>query len=404
VTVNKTNTPGLQAIVDYLAGVRTPLPLSTAGLSVVTGAANGTSLGSVTGKDVNSTLTLAGLYGSDGGNVAINGSTGQVTVANSAGLTVGTHNITVRDTNAGYTAPGYVDTNFTYSTSLAPPSDNFNDNSLNLTLWTNDNQLAGAHGTVSTGITALEQNQRFEFAGSTANQNYLRLASTVDLTQLPKHFVEVVGFSAGSAECYPMSFGNLGGAIIRPALRGGQMFLDWFNAAGTFNTLGSLNLAHADGNKYRLRLDMTVGTAAGATITSITHSGNVATVTTSAAHNIPTGDGGTVTVAGATPSDYNVANAAVTVLSSTTFSYTMATTPASNATVMGSYTWNCGTFYFDYAPATASNPPIETDWINAKNTVRSTIVGVGTTGYLGFGFKGSGSAGNAYFDGFNTAT
>jgi hypothetical protein len=115
-TVNKTNTPGLQAIVDYLAGTRTPLPLSTTGLTVARGAANGTSLGTITGQDVNSSLSLAGLYGSDGGNVAINATTGVVTVANSAGITVaGAHNITVRDTNAGYVAPGYVDTNFTYT-------------------------------------------------------------------------------------------------------------------------------------------------------------------------------------------------------------------------------------------------------------------------------------------------
>jgi hypothetical protein len=76
-------------------------------------------------------------------------------------------------------------------------------------------------------------------------------------------------------------------------------------------------------------------TSTGATISTITHVGAVATVTTSTAHGLVTGN--QVTVTGATPSDYN-GTFKITVTGSTTFTYTMATTPASNATVVGTYT------------------------------------------------------------------
>jgi hypothetical protein len=71
------------------------------------------------------------------------------------------------------------------------------------------------------------------------------------------------------------------------------------------------------------------------TISSITHVGAVATVTTASAHGLVTGN--RIVVSGATPTDYNGAYV-ITVTGTTTFTYTMATTPASNATVVGSYT------------------------------------------------------------------
>lgn len=70
------------------------------------------------------------------------------------------------------------------------------------------------------------------------------------------------------------------------------------------------------------------------TISTITHVGAVATLTTSASHGLQTGN--KVTISGATPSDYN-GTYVITRLSATQFEYTMATTPASNATVVGSY-------------------------------------------------------------------
>ena len=67
-----------------------------------------------------------------------------------------------------------------------------------------------------------------------------------------------------------------------------------------------------------------------AAITSITRSGNVATVTLSASQNLESGQ--TVTISGAVETDYNVTDAAILVESSTVFHYIVANSPTSPAT------------------------------------------------------------------------
>jgi hypothetical protein len=76
-------------------------------------------------------------------------------------------------------------------------------------------------------------------------------------------------------------------------------------------------------------------TSTAATISTITHVGAVATLTTTTAHGLVTNN--RVTITGATASDYN-GTYVITVTGPTTFTYTMATTPAANATVVGTYT------------------------------------------------------------------
>ena len=71
------------------------------------------------------------------------------------------------------------------------------------------------------------------------------------------------------------------------------------------------------------------------TISTITHVGAVATLTTATAHGLITGN--RVTISGATSSEYN-GTYVITVTGTTTFTYTMASTPAANATVVGAYT------------------------------------------------------------------
>jgi hypothetical protein len=71
------------------------------------------------------------------------------------------------------------------------------------------------------------------------------------------------------------------------------------------------------------------------TIASLSHTGATALATTALAHGLVTGN--KITVTGASPSDYN-GTFIITILNSTQFNYTMATTPATNATVNGSYT------------------------------------------------------------------
>ena len=81
----------------------------------------------------------------------------------------------------------------------------------------------------------------------------------------------------------------------------------------------------------------TTGTAA--SITSITHVGAVATLTTATVHGLVTGN--EVTISGASPSAYN-GTFVVTVTGTSTFTYTMGSTPATNAITVGSYLVNYG--------------------------------------------------------------
>jgi len=76
-------------------------------------------------------------------------------------------------------------------------------------------------------------------------------------------------------------------------------------------------------------------TSTAATISTITHVTNVATVTTATAHGLVTNN--RVTISGASSDEYN-GTYYITVTGTTTFTYTMASTPALNATVVGSYT------------------------------------------------------------------
>lgn len=76
-------------------------------------------------------------------------------------------------------------------------------------------------------------------------------------------------------------------------------------------------------------------TSTAQTISTITHVGAVATLTTASAHGLVTGN--RVTITGASPSEYN-GTYTITKTGSSTFTYTMASTPATDATVVGSYT------------------------------------------------------------------
>ena len=81
-------------------------------------------------------------------------------------------------------------------------------------------------------------------------------------------------------------------------------------------------------------------TSTAQTISSITRGGTgnlTATLTTALAHGLITGN--RVTISGATPSQFN-GTYAITVTGATTFTYVMASAPANNATVMGTYTVN----------------------------------------------------------------
>ena len=69
------------------------------------------------------------------------------------------------------------------------------------------------------------------------------------------------------------------------------------------------------------------------TISSITHVAGVATLTTSSAHGLSTGE--QIAISGCTPADYDGVYT-ITVTTTTELTYTMLTTPATDATVVGS--------------------------------------------------------------------
>ena len=72
----------------------------------------------------------------------------------------------------------------------------------------------------------------------------------------------------------------------------------------------------------------------GATISTITFVTTTATLTTATAHGLNTGN--TVFITGTTPAAYS-GTFVITVTGTTTFTYTMLSTPSGNATVVGSY-------------------------------------------------------------------
>ena len=71
------------------------------------------------------------------------------------------------------------------------------------------------------------------------------------------------------------------------------------------------------------------------TISTITHVGTTATLTTAAPHGLITGN--RVTISGTTPADYS-GTFVITKTGANTFTYKMLTTPSGNATVVGTYT------------------------------------------------------------------
>ena len=110
-------------------------------------------------------------------------------------------------------------------------------------------------------------------------------------------------------------------------------FVNLTNAAGHF-------LVACNGVDPTLVFDGSVWyyiatTSTAQTISSITHSGTTALMTTAADHGLVTGN--RIVISGATPAAYNGAFV-VTVINSTQLNFTMLTTPASNATAVGTYT------------------------------------------------------------------
>ena len=115
--------------------------------------------------------------------------------------------------------------------------------------------------------------------------------------------------------------------------------VDKLQHVNTSNTAGNFLVA-CNGTDATMVYDGTrwfsiATTTTASTISTITYVGTTATLTTATAHNLVTGN--RITVSGASPADYN-GTFVITRTGANTLTYTMATTPATNATVVGSYT------------------------------------------------------------------
>jgi len=112
------------------------------------------------------------------------------------------------------------------------------------------------------------------------------------------------------------------------------------NSAAVFNvgsTAQRPSLASVGSVRYNNTVNKYEGfgvAASSISISSITFSTTTATVTTASAHGLTTGN--TVVVYNAAPSAYN-GTFSITVTSTTTFTYTMASNPGVNATSVGTY-------------------------------------------------------------------
>lgn len=106
------------------------------------------------------------------------------------------------------------------------------------------------------------------------------------------------------------------------------------------STIGGQYLSAVNGQNQALLYDGSIwftlaSTQTPVVISTITHLTSVATATTATAHSLQSGN--RLVITGCTPDDYN-GTYVITVTGTTTFTYQLATIPATNATVVGTYT------------------------------------------------------------------
>lgn len=184
---------------------------------------------------------------------------------------------------------------------------------------------------------------------------------------------KLFGVAAGSI--YDVTAKAAVGAPLVSGLANSRwQWVDFSNAGNTFLVMvnGVDSPQIYDGTTWH-----TVRSLTAQTISSITASGTTATLTTSAAHGLTTGD--QVSITGATPAAYN-GTYTVTVTSPTTFTYVMASAPGGNATGVGTYTilWNIT----GVDPRTFAHVQVFAQrlWFTQANTMQSFYLPVGQVG------------------------
>jgi hypothetical protein len=215
------------------------------------------------------------------------------------------------------------------------------------------------NSTVNTAIanSTIAVDQTNSFAYATSNRNSIRPSLILDFARSQTVDPRITFTRASNA----MYFSSQG--VLTKALNNVPR-IDFDPVTGVCN---GLLIEQASTNLIRNNTmvgAVAYATIASQTISSITFSGTTATVTTSSPHGLGAYSAGVI-ITGASPSDYNGTFLVTTVPNSTSFSYVMRTTPATNATVMGSYTAkNTGTF--------------PTYWANFTSNIPYGVVGSGT--------------------------
>ena len=174
-----------------------------------------------------------------------------------------------------------------------------------------DITLRGGYTKYSTGITGVV-NSLMNYSGTSTQQLFAAAGSVIYRADNPTAVSVFTGLTESKFQHVNVS---TGGGNFLTAVNGSD-------AAMLYDGIAWSKMA-------------TTSTAQ--TISSITHVGTLATLTTAVAHGLATGN--RVTISGAAPTAYNGVFV-ITVTGTTTFTYTTLTTPATNATVVGSYTVN----------------------------------------------------------------
>ena len=175
-----------------------------------------------------------------------------------------------------------------------------------------DVTLRSGYSKSSTGITG-DVLSLLNYSSPTGNTLFGATTSTIYNVSTSTASVSLTGNTSG--EWVQTSLTTAGGSFM-PAVNGQDPMIVY------------------DGTRW----SRSATTSTAQTITSITRGGTgnlTATMTTAVAHGLVTGN--TITVAGATPAEFNGIYR-VTVTGLTTLTYTMATAPSGDATIVGTYT------------------------------------------------------------------
>ena len=180
---------------------------------------------------------------------------------------------------------------------------------INLYPTPTDIQMRLGYTQYSTGITG-QVNTLMNYSGASAERLFAAAGSVIYDADTTIATSKLTGLSSDKFQY--VNIANAGGHYLS-AVNGIDAALiydgtDWIKVATTSSVFG---------------------------ITSITRVATLATLTTSAPHTLATNN--QVTIAGAVPAAFN-GTFVITVTGASTFTYVMASTPASNATTVGSYT------------------------------------------------------------------